>query len=1012
MSCLYNKAGLLQAARMEALEGSARNTDEMIALLRQEGRVLANIRPATARDALESWSRFKRASGLALAILLASSSSAQEADDQVDPSTPEIEEEEIVVVGSLIKRREVYEGRAPVQSLDASVFESVGAAQAVDVLASLTANTGSVLATEQNYMQGVSQFSLRGVGLSSTLTLLNGRRAGFAPVSNDVGQSFFDINSIPVLLIDRVEILRDGASATYGSQAVAGVANIVTRKGFTGLEVAGGYRTASNSAYDLGFATGFETPAIHLSLFGAWLEQDENFRTDFDWLVSRALDPNGDGDIVDGSFDSGRGSPGSFRRVAVNLDGTYSPFQVGGLDTPRFPDPDCRAGGGYPSGSLCRMDFSDQRTTIAAERRAQFFVETDVELDKGLTVISEIGYSINEVTDRVGNMLLFNGNVERTNEFFVPANHPFNFWTDPDDDGILSYVSPSDWNPKVHEAVPLGYFGRPLGAEASGENSGDESREFHNLRVMFGLEAELSEGWMSESYLAHTRTDLSVNAERHWVPAEFARALIEGLWNPFGTRLVAPDLVTPKTVVDDGLEQALVGKRAANDPEILSRFESVRTESARSVQNVAELVVSGDPFDWRDGSMAVAAGAQYRDLHYSFRPDPLNAAGEGPRDIREFPAEAEQQVWAVFAESLTQLGYRTELQLAVRHERYDEAGSSTDPKIAAQIVANDWLSLRASWGTSFQAPSVFQAAGNTSSRTLTDPFRFDGQGVGRCTVDTSGEILNRGDNFAVTTILHGGGLSPQTARSGNLGLLLKPTDNAAVSLDYWSLHYSDVIAQGSSFQAIVDEDCRDDGEPNDTRVQRDSSGQLSVVMTDYENIGVVRTSGLDINTYYDFELLAGDFLVRADATVLTRFDVGASGESLSDQLGSRNDTNGFAPTPELRFNLGVSWRREAHTIGLTSRYVDSYRNDEVASRPKIAAWTTLDANYSYTVQDLFGGEAVFFVGARNLTDRDPPPLPSGRGGDHRYNLRPGFDGFVHDVKGRSIYVRFRFRPRT
>ena len=160
-----------------------------------------------------------------------------------DPNSAEARQpvlEEVVVVGSLIRRRIVYEGRAPVQTLDATLFESVGAAQPVDVLASLTANTGSYLATQQNYLQGVSQFSLRGVGLSSTLTLINGRRAGFAPVSNDVGQSFFDINTLPVLLIERVEILRDGASATYGSQAVAGVANVVTRQGFTGLEVAGG----------------------------------------------------------------------------------------------------------------------------------------------------------------------------------------------------------------------------------------------------------------------------------------------------------------------------------------------------------------------------------------------------------------------------------------------------------------------------------------------------------------------------------------------------------------------------------------------------------------------------------------------------------------------------------------------------------------------------------------------------------------------------------------------------
>ncbi|MCY4602123.1 MAG: TonB-dependent receptor, partial [Acidobacteria bacterium] len=331
------------------------------------------------------------------------------------------------------------------------------------------------------------------------------------------------------------------------------------------------------------------------------------------------------------------------------------------------------------------------------------------------------------------------------------------------------------------------------------------------------------------------------------------------------------------------------------------------------------------------------------------------------------------------------------------------------PTIAAQSYASHRLSLRASWGTSFQAPSVFQTAGNTSSRTLTDPFRFDRGGVGRCTVDATGSIVDRGDNFNVATMLRGGGLSPQTARSANFGVLLKPLENAAVSVDYWTLDYRDVIAQGRSFQAIVDDDCRDDGRPNDGRVLRDTSGQLSVVTTDYDNVAAVRTRGMDLNAYYDLALSLGDIRISADATLLTRFDVDAGGDGYVDRLGSRNDTNGFAPTPQLRFNLGVAWSRGRHAAGLTARYVDSYENDEVATRPEIASWTMLDANYSYEKENLFGGETTLYLGVRNLADRNPPPLPSGREGVHRHNLRPGFDGFVHDIKGRAIYVRFRYR---
>ena len=916
--------------------------------------------------------------------------------------------EEIVVVGSLIKRQAVYEGRAPVQTLNAEQFESAGAAQLVDVLPNLTANTGSNLATEQNYLQGVSQFSLRGVGLSSTLTLINGRRAGIAPVSNDVGQSFFDINSLPVLLIDRVEVLRDGASATYGSQAVAGVANIVTRKPFTGIEVAGGYRNARSTAYDLGFASGIEFTRGHISLFGSWLDQDENFRTDFDWLIPRAIDPDGDGNIVEGSFDSGRGSPGSFRRAAASPDGTYAPFRIGSIDAPRVPDADCRTAGGYPHGTLCRMDFSDQRTMVAAEQRAQFFATGEFDLTHALTLSSELGFSRNEIIDRVGNMPLFAGNVDPTNEFFVPANHPFNFWTDANNDGQLTYIDPVNWIPGRHEAVPLGYFGRPLGAEAAGDNAGDESRQFENLRVLVGFESDLPGGWIAEGHVLRARSDLSVNSERHWVATEFARAIAEGHWNPFGTRLTAPDLLTPKTVEGDGLRPSLLGKRAANDSETLRRFEGMRTERAKSQQDVAELVASGDLFDWQGQPVSLAAGAQYRELRYAYQPDPLNAVGMGPRQIRDFPRAADQRAWAVFAESLIYFGERTELQLAARHERYDEAGGTTDPKVAMRFLALDWLSLRASWGTSFQAPSVFQVAGNTSARTLTDPFRFDARGVGSCTIDTSGEIINRGDNFSAVTILRGAGLQPQTAELANFGLLFQPKDNTALSVDFWTLDYRNVIAQRRSFQAIVDDDCRDDGQPNDTRTQRDSSGQLNIVTTDYENVGAVQSRGVDVNAHIDFESVAGDLRIRADATLLTRFDVDSAGEGFHDHLGTRNDTNGFAPTPELRFNFGLAWRRGAHAATLTFRHIDAYRNDEVAAQPKIAAWRTMDASYSYDLSHRFGHDTTVFVGARNLTDEDPPGLPTGREGIHRFNLRPGFDGSVHDVKGRTVYVRVRY----
>ena len=145
--------------------------------------------------------------GIAMALGTAPTTFAQ--DDQI---------EEIVVTGSHIRRSE-YEGRAPITIVDAQAIELIGAAQPVEVLKALTVNSGSQFYNETNDRAGVSQFNIRNLGLGSTLTLINGKRAGIAAVADASGTDFVDINQFPLAMIERIEVLTNGASATYGSQA-------------------------------------------------------------------------------------------------------------------------------------------------------------------------------------------------------------------------------------------------------------------------------------------------------------------------------------------------------------------------------------------------------------------------------------------------------------------------------------------------------------------------------------------------------------------------------------------------------------------------------------------------------------------------------------------------------------------------------------------------------------------------------------------------------------------------
>ncbi len=260
--------------------------------------------------------------GIAMALGTAPQSFAQ--DDQI---------EEIVVTGSHIRRTE-YEGRAPIQIVDAETIELIGAAQPVEILKELTVNSGSEFYNETNNRAGSSQFNVRNLGLGSTLTLVNGKRAGIAPVASAAGTDFVDLNQFPLAMIQRVDVLTNGASATYGSQAVAGVANIMTRKGFEGLEISGGYSTSEIDAYDLNLAAGAQFDKGGFSIYMTYYDQGRQGRSELPWLDDRL---NGAGVPGRSRFLSGTGSPGSVERATLGANGEATSVSI---PNPAF-DPSC-----------------------------------------------------------------------------------------------------------------------------------------------------------------------------------------------------------------------------------------------------------------------------------------------------------------------------------------------------------------------------------------------------------------------------------------------------------------------------------------------------------------------------------------------------------------------------------------------------------------------------------------------------------------------------------------------
>lgn len=863
--------------------------------------------------------------------------------------------ETIVVTGSNIRtRRKDFQTPSPVQTIGEQEIADTGALQVQDIFKGLTANSGSQTSNRQNALQGLSQFSLRGLGVGSTLTLINGRRAGLAPITDSSGQLFTDSNQYPVNMIERVEVLTDGASSTYGSEAVAGVVNIFTRDNFEGVELTAEARTASNDSVSLGAAVGVQGDRGGIAVFANFYEQDSNTRGDFDFIANGNTLDAGTASL----FDSATGSPG---RISIAVpDATAPGGFTRGAST--LADPDCVGAGGFIDGANCRYNFLNQVRLIPEETRLQVFSTMNYEVSEKVKLFAEIGFSRNEVRDGIGGTLTRRSAVG--GGFLVPSSHPFNFFVS-DGAGGITYAGPEAFaaDPSL-TSVDVIYRGRPLGADADGDNLDDIETVFTNTRLVGGFDYELGDNWVLNGTYTWSNSDFQRAAPHDWDIPAFQDAILGGSWNPFGTRVANPTLVSPI----DGTSVA------GNTDEVFNTFSLIRNDQAQVTQSVAEIILSGEsPIELGGGNVAIAIGAQYRDLELEDIPDGRYQAGDN-RLNETIPATfGSQDVYALFGEAALPFSDRFELQLAARFEDYgDQGGDTFDPKISAKFDITDEFALRASWGSSFQAPSIRQVAGVVSSATITDP------------ADPAGGA------FIVTVITQGSPiLEPQSADNLNIGLIYRSDFGLDFSADYWTYDYEGLILPGADPQFIFDEVFA--GRLPADRATRDGVGQPATAIAQYQNQGSAKASGFDFVARYGHDFSQGELSYDLSGTIITKYDSSEFG----DIKGSRNFSNGFGSSPDVKINGGITYARDNHIINLTARHIGKYKDDQTGN--DIDSQITFDARYQIDLDSWLGEGTSFGVGMVNILDEDPPALTS----------RPLFDTEAHDPRGRQIYITLK-----
>ena len=551
----------------------------------------------------------------------------------------------IEVTGSRIKRVDI-EGPNPITVITRADLEVTGDISVADVLRSTTFNTfGSFRESSGNTAQSQATISLRGVGSNRTLILLDGRRLPGSPV---LGMASQNLNIIPFAAVERIEILRDGASAVYGSDAIGGVINIILRKDYEGLQFSAQYErpTAGEPIANNGSIVGGISSARGNTTFVLDHQEREIFFNRDRPTGIPGLDPA----VGLSAF----GFPGS-AYLYGSTDGTFSgPFL--GL----FPDPRCPATIGSsaqfpnsrlsPAGNICQFNYAATSANEASLRRDSLTVNSTYEISDNVQFFARATGMMTESFGRYAATPI-------TTFPSIAGDNPNNIFGQ-DAFLLFRFVAGGERDSTVDEAM---------------------------LDVLFGFRGNLDlfGGADWEVGFSHNRYQIKSIGTGYALGPPLQNLIDRGIFNPFGDpsdpSVAAGVLAVSHTILQDA-ETRFVGMDGN---------------------------ISFDLFQMDNGAVPLVVGFDYRDERFKEITDLQSQAGN-VLGTAGGAAAGERAAYAIFAETLIPILENLNLSIAVRRDHYNDFGNSTNPKIGLEFRPLDNLLLRAGWGEGFRAPSLVQ----------------------------------------------------------------------------------------------------------------------------------------------------------------------------------------------------------------------------------------------------------------------------------------------------------------
>ena len=888
--------------------------------------------------------------------------------------------ETLQVTGSRIPRAQI-EGPAPITVVTAEDIKAGGFTSVPDVMQSLTQNGGETQSQQSaggaDFSPGAQQVDLRGLGPNHTLVLVNGRRIADFPLPFGGRSNFTDVSSLPLGMIDRIEVLTGSASAIYGSDAISGVVNFILKKQADGITVDYRYGQTERGdaeSFRLNVSGGFSRGNFN-AVMGAEARSQEAL-----WGFDRAQQDS----TFDGPTTASRLTQRTFLRTYLDDTDDYEEY---------YYDPEeetCDALAHLNEGSIRYTRRSGWGYYCGSDRSVAYRTVTSKR--EGINGYASLSYAF--------------GNGSEWFADVQAGRHELSL-----------FRAPRSWSLMMPDGDESGYFYNQSSGlveywqrqftleEMGGLTNNMVNTEQRTFGVTTGFTGTLASKWDYEVALSHSQ----YKAEISWPQIVASRANALFLGTQTGTHTYQDGDGNDITVPMFNADPARL-YRPLTAAEYASIFSYTTYHPESETQSLSFTLTNAELFSLPGGDAGFAATAELGRQSYDLKPDPL-ATQYYYYSWKDSDGKGSRNRWAVAGELRMPLLDSLNLSVAGRFDQYRFAGR--DPNKFTWSAGLEWrpvdsLLVRGSYGTAFRAPDlhyVFTGPGNDET-SVVDYYRCDTQEPG---VDY--EDCSYGDEGIIRSRAGNKDLEPETSDSWTAGLVWSPAPWLDLSLDYFNIDMRNQVQDLRTREVMQwERDCRlglnGAVATSETcvnmlaRVTRTQNGAIYGVHVNPINIAQEKTSGVDATANLKLDTGIGLFRLTGSYTWVEKHDIQEyPDEAVVDMFA----INSGYDIPRTKASLRLSWEKNAWSAAIQGRRLGSLPNgwsyDEVWEEgdpgPKIGATYRYNAN----VQFRFNDHSQISFSVVNLFDKKPPVDPT-------YTSYPYYDISWFDTEGRSYYVQY------